>query len=161
MTYGQRPTRTPRLLLRRLRAGLTHAVFCPAGALALLLHVVDEHRSQGLHSFYGDPLGDLAPEVQDRDAIGEHGMEGAPERALSHSWKPQLLCNVTTGIGLASLGLSDLEPIRKFGLYSAAGMLMTLVFLFLFLPAALSSLVCFLLNVGLLWYLYRLEIWEK
>lgn len=25
------------------------------------------------------------------------------------------------------------------------------------LPAALASLVCFLLNVGLLWHLYRLE----
>jgi predicted RND superfamily exporter protein len=47
------------------------------------------------------------------------------------------LCNVTTGIGLASLGTSDLEPIRKFGIYSAAGVALMLVFLFLFLPAAL------------------------
>ena len=73
-----------------------------------------------------------------RDAVHEHGLEGAPERALSHGWKPAFLCNVTTGIGLASLGTSDLEPIRKFGIYSAAGVAVMLIFLFLFLPAALQ-----------------------
>lgn len=72
-----------------------------------------------------------------RDAVHEHGLEGAPERALAHGWKPAFLCNVTTGIGLASLGTSDLEPIRKFGIYSAAGVGLMLIFLFLFLPAAL------------------------
>ncbi|MEX2306294.1 MAG: MMPL family transporter [Pirellulales bacterium] len=72
------------------------------------------------------------------DAIREHGMDGAPERALGHGWKPALLCNVTTGIGLASLSVSDLEPIRKFGIYSSAGVGLMLIFLFLFLPAALT-----------------------
>jgi predicted RND superfamily exporter protein len=72
------------------------------------------------------------------DAIRDHGMEGAAERALAHGWKPALLCNVTTGIGLASLATADLEPIRKFGVYSAAGVALMLVFLFLFLPAALT-----------------------
>jgi predicted RND superfamily exporter protein len=72
-----------------------------------------------------------------RDAVHEHGLEGAPERALAHGWKPAFLCNVTTGIGMASLSTSDLEPIRKFGIYSAAGVGLMLIFLFLFLPAAL------------------------
>lgn len=72
------------------------------------------------------------------DAIREHGMERAPERALGHGWKPALLCNVTTGIGLASLSVSDLEPIRKFGIYSAVGVGVMLIFLFLFLPSALA-----------------------
>jgi uncharacterized protein len=72
-----------------------------------------------------------------RDAVHEHGLEGAPERALRHGWKPAFLCNVTTGIGLASLATSDLEPIRKFGIYSAAGVALMLIFLFVFLPAAL------------------------
>jgi predicted RND superfamily exporter protein len=72
-----------------------------------------------------------------RDAVREHGLEGAPERAMSHGWKPAVLCNVTTGIGLASLATSDLEPIRKFGIYSAAGVALMLIFLFVFLPAAL------------------------
>ncbi|MCI0335915.1 MAG: MMPL family transporter [Planctomycetes bacterium] len=72
------------------------------------------------------------------DAIREHGIEGAAERALAHGWKPALLCNVTTGIGLASLATADLEPIRKFGLYSAAGVALMLIFLFFFLPSALT-----------------------
>jgi predicted RND superfamily exporter protein len=73
-----------------------------------------------------------------RDAVREHGLESAPERALGHGWKPAILCNVTTGIGLASLSVSDLEPIRKFGIYSATGVAVMLIFLFLFLPAALA-----------------------
>ena len=72
-----------------------------------------------------------------RDAVHEGGLEGAPERALRHGWKPALLANITTGIGLASLATSDLEPIRKFGIYSAVGVGLMLIFLFAFLPAAL------------------------
>jgi predicted RND superfamily exporter protein len=73
-----------------------------------------------------------------RDAIREQGIEGAAERALAHGWKPALLCNVTTGIGLASLATADLEPIRKFGVYAACGVALMLIFLFLFLPSALT-----------------------
>jgi predicted RND superfamily exporter protein len=72
------------------------------------------------------------------DAIREGGLEGAPDRALAHGWKPALLCNVTTGIGLASLGTADLEPIRKFGIYAASGVALMLIFLFFFLPSALT-----------------------
>jgi predicted RND superfamily exporter protein len=72
------------------------------------------------------------------DAIREGGMERAAERALAHGWKPALLCNVTTGIGLASLATADLEPIRKFGVYSAVGVAVMLIFLFFFLPSALT-----------------------
>jgi uncharacterized protein len=72
------------------------------------------------------------------DAIKEGGIQGAAERALAHGWKPALLCNVTTGIGLASLAAADLEPIRKFGIYAALGVALMLVFLFLFLPSALT-----------------------
>jgi predicted RND superfamily exporter protein len=72
------------------------------------------------------------------DAIREGGIEGAAQRALAHGWKPALLCNVTTGIGLASLATADLEPIRKFGIYAATGVGMMLIFLFLFLPSALT-----------------------
>ncbi len=72
------------------------------------------------------------------DAVREHGLEGAAERALAHGWKPAILCNVTTGIGLASLATADLEPIRKFGIYSAAGVVIMLIFLLVFLPSALT-----------------------
>lgn len=73
-----------------------------------------------------------------REAVHETGLDGAPERAMGHGWKPALLCNVTTGIGLASLYTADLAPIRKFGVYSAIAVACMLVFLFLFLPAALQ-----------------------
>jgi predicted RND superfamily exporter protein len=73
-----------------------------------------------------------------RDAVHEGGLEGAPERALGHGWKPAALCNVTTGIGMASLATAELEPIRKFGIYSAAAVAAMLIFLFLLLPSALQ-----------------------
>ncbi len=73
-----------------------------------------------------------------RDEVRERGVEGAPLRAIAHGWKPALICSVTTAIGLLSLYTSDLVPIRKFGMYSALGVLLMLVVLFVFLPAALE-----------------------
>lgn len=72
-----------------------------------------------------------------RDAIREHGMHGAVERAVAHAWKPAMLSSVTTALGLISLYVSELVPIQKFGLYSAIAMLTLVGILFLFLPAAL------------------------
>ncbi|MEX0675424.1 MAG: MMPL family transporter [Pirellulales bacterium] len=70
-----------------------------------------------------------------RDSVAQGGIEGAPARALMHSWLPCLLAAGTTSAGLASLYTSDLVPIQMFGIYSAAGVLSTLLLLFLFLPA--------------------------
>ncbi|MFO0916537.1 MAG: MMPL family transporter [Pirellulales bacterium] len=72
-----------------------------------------------------------------RDEVLEHGQEGAVSRAMAHGWKPALLCSVTTAIGLFSLCASEIEPIRKFGLYSALGVIGMLAILFVYLPAAL------------------------
>lgn len=73
-----------------------------------------------------------------RDAVREGGLRGAPERAIVHARKPALLCSVTTAIGLLSLYASDLEPIRKFGVYSAVGVFGMLAVLLLLLPSALQ-----------------------
>jgi uncharacterized protein len=70
-----------------------------------------------------------------RDSVAQGGIEGAPARALMHSWLPCVLAAGTTSAGLISLYTSDLMPIRMFGIYSAAGVLATLLLLFLFLPA--------------------------
>lgn len=70
-----------------------------------------------------------------RDSVAESGVEGAPARALKHSWLPCSLSAGTTAAGLVSLYTSDLVPIRSFGIYSAAGVIATLGLLFLFLPA--------------------------
>ncbi len=73
-----------------------------------------------------------------REAIHDGGFEGAVARARIHAFKPALLCSVTTAIGLASLVLSDIIPIGKFGGYSAAGVLSMLAVLFIVLPAIMQ-----------------------
>jgi predicted RND superfamily exporter protein len=70
-----------------------------------------------------------------RDSVAQGGVEGAPARALEHSWLPCVLSAGTTSAGLASLYFSELVPIQMFGVYSAAGVMSTLLLLFLFLPA--------------------------
>ncbi len=70
-----------------------------------------------------------------RDAVAEAGVEGAPTRALIHSWLPCVLAAGTTSAGLFSLYTSELVPIQMFGVYSAFGVLATLFLLFIFLPA--------------------------
>lgn len=73
-----------------------------------------------------------------RDACHEHGLAGACERALKHGWFPCSLCALTTALGLISLFASSLTPIRKFGLFSAIGVMATLAILYSYLPAALQ-----------------------
>jgi predicted RND superfamily exporter protein len=72
-----------------------------------------------------------------REELTEHGVEGAPGRAIRHGWRPTTFCNVTTAIGLGSLYAAEIVPIRNFGVYSAWGVMGMLVVLFLYLPAAL------------------------
>lgn len=72
------------------------------------------------------------------DAVEQHGHAGAPERAIAHGWRPTMLCNVTTALGLISLVTSELVPIRKFGLFSALGVMATLTVLFTYFPSALE-----------------------
>jgi predicted RND superfamily exporter protein len=70
-----------------------------------------------------------------REAINDGGFEGAVYRARRHAFGPALLCSTTTGIGLASLGLSDIVPIGKFGYFSAIAVFSMLLMLFVVLPA--------------------------
>ncbi len=85
-----------------------------------------------------------------RETIVDHGFEGAVKRARNHAFKPAILCSVTTGIGLASLGLSDIIPIGKFGIFSAISMFSMLIVLFVVLPAIMQ-----------LWPWYPAEIFSK
>jgi predicted RND superfamily exporter protein len=73
-----------------------------------------------------------------RETSSERGVEGAPWRALTHAAAPCTLAAVTMAVGLLALCTSDNDPIRKFGLFSALGVLATLVVLFTFLPSALQ-----------------------
>jgi predicted RND superfamily exporter protein len=73
-----------------------------------------------------------------RDACRHSGLRGAAELAVRHGWVPCLLAALTTALGLLSLFTSDITPIRKFGFFSALGVLGTLLLLFTLLPACLS-----------------------
>jgi predicted RND superfamily exporter protein len=73
-----------------------------------------------------------------REAIHDGGFEGAVYRARRHAFKPAFLCSMTTGIGLASLGLSDIVPIAKFGYFSAFAVFTMLIIQFVVFPAILT-----------------------
>lgn len=73
-----------------------------------------------------------------REAIQSGGLYASAERAVQHAWRPAVLCSVTTAVGLLSLSVSELVPIRKFGIYSAAGVMSLVVIVYFFLPAALQ-----------------------
>ncbi|HEY5315009.1 MAG TPA: MMPL family transporter, partial [Pirellulales bacterium] len=70
-----------------------------------------------------------------RDLVHEQGPAGAPGKALHHAALPLGLATGTTAVGLVSLCYSDLVPIQQFGIYSAVGVVASLLLLCLFLPA--------------------------
>ncbi|MBA2117972.1 efflux RND transporter permease subunit [Bremerella alba] len=74
-----------------------------------------------------------------RDVVNETGtLRNAPELTISHGWYPCTIAAVTTAVGLGSLATSSITPIHKFGIFSAMGVLATLILLFTYLPAALQ-----------------------
>jgi len=74
-----------------------------------------------------------------RDQLAETGVvEGAAGRAVHHALLPLTLATGTTAIGLATLAVSELVPIRMFGIFSAAGVVVSFLILVLFMPAALE-----------------------
>ncbi|NDC54306.1 MAG: hypothetical protein EBZ74_08445, partial [Planctomycetia bacterium] len=74
-----------------------------------------------------------------RDQLAETGVqEGAAGRAVHHALLPLSLATGTTAVGLATLAVSDLVPIRMFGIFSAAGVVVSFVILVTFMPAALE-----------------------
>jgi hypothetical protein len=66
------------------------------------------------------------------------GLPGSAERGLKAAWIPCTLSAGTTSLGLISLCTSQLVPIRNFGFYTAVGVMVTLGFMFLYLPSALQ-----------------------
>jgi len=69
--------------------------------------------------------------------------EPGPEliyRVLSSLLRPCCLAAVTTAIGLASLGVSDVPAVRQFGLFAATGILVSLLLNLTIMPIGLSFL---------------------
>jgi len=73
-----------------------------------------------------------------REAMARSGRVGAAERALAAAWLPCVLSAGTTAVGLGSLSISQVVPVRLFGIYAAAGVLVSLPILFLLLPSLLE-----------------------
>lgn len=73
-----------------------------------------------------------------RDALEHTDPSSAPYDAIAHGWLPCTIAAGTTAIGLGSLCISDITPIKTFGLYSALGVISTLVLILLLLPALLQ-----------------------
>ncbi len=69
-----------------------------------------------------------------RDARRENGIPGAAETAVKLGWGPCALAAFTTAVGLGSLYTSDILPIKKFGMFTAMGVIATIGLLFTILP---------------------------
>ena len=65
----------------------------------------------------------------------------APSRALMKAKGPCTLAAVTTSIGLASLCISEVEPVRQFGFLGATGVLICVALLFLLVPGFMAIML--------------------
>lgn len=72
------------------------------------------------------------------DEAHAHGTVGAAAQAIRIGWLPCALATVTTGIGLGSLLVSDVEPIRRFGVFATIGVVTTLLLLFTLVPGVME-----------------------
>jgi len=73
-----------------------------------------------------------------RDAVREQGVEGAPQRALAMGWVPCALSAATTALGLISLGVSHILPVKLFGIHSAVGIVLSVAVVFVLLPTMME-----------------------
>lgn len=73
-----------------------------------------------------------------RDTVRRRGFDRAPDRAAAEAWLPLALATGTTAIGLASMCITDLVPIRLFGLYSAVGVVISFFVVILYMPSVLQ-----------------------
>ena len=68
------------------------------------------------------------------ESLARGGVRGVAGRGVALGWLPCCLSAGTTAVGLVSLVVSTLEPIRVFGFHAAIGVVAALVAMFLVLP---------------------------
>ncbi len=61
----------------------------------------------------------------------------ATKDMLKHMWKPVVMTSVTTAVGFISLLTSEVYPVKYFGIFTAFGVMMAMVFSLVFLPAGI------------------------
>lgn len=74
-----------------------------------------------------------------RDAVADGAGDEAPAVALRHGWRPCVVASLTTCLGLLSLAVSEIVPVKMFGIYSGAGVVASLGIVLVLLPAALRA----------------------
>ena len=72
-----------------------------------------------------------------QDALEKVGDVAAPTRAFAVGWFPCSLAIITSAIGMGSLALGSMAPVRSFGIFAALGTLSTLAILLLVLPGGM------------------------
>lgn len=73
-----------------------------------------------------------------REERAESGDAGAMQRAVAIGWLPCWLAIITTAIGLGSLAVSEVVPVRQFGLLGAGGSIAAFSVLFLIFPGIIA-----------------------
>ncbi len=114
-----------------LTFGLMAAVGIPIYAVSTMIPVmlIAIGVADGIHLFSHLHLYiKKNPSASRRDAINDmiHGM-----------WKPVVMTSVTTAVGFISLITSQVYPIKYFGIFTAFGVLMAMVFSLVLVPAGL------------------------
>jgi hypothetical protein len=71
----------------------------------------------------------------------EHNPEATKQEAVvdmvKHMWRPVAMTSVTTAVGFISLLSSEVYPVKYFGLFTAFGVMMAMVFSLFLIPASL------------------------
>ncbi|NOY51896.1 MAG: MMPL family transporter [Chlorobi bacterium] len=111
--------------------GLMAAVNIPIYAVSTMIPVMliaigvadGIHLYSHLHTFV-----DHNPSVSRKEAVKD---------MLKHMWKPVVMTSVTTAVGFISLLTSQIYPVKYFGVFTAFGVMMAMVFSLVFLPAGI------------------------
>ncbi len=61
----------------------------------------------------------------------------ATKDMIKHLWKPVVMTSVTTAVGFISLLTSEVYPVKYFGIFTAFGVMIAMVFSLVFLPAGI------------------------
>ena len=81
------------------------------------------HLYSHLHTFV-----DHHPNASKREAVSD---------MIHEMWKPVVMTSVTTAVGFISLLTSQVYPVKYFGIFTAFGVMMAMVFSLIFIPAGI------------------------
>ncbi|MHB8862336.1 MAG: efflux RND transporter permease subunit [Pirellulaceae bacterium] len=73
------------------------------------------------------------------EALQERNRVRATRQALANGWVPCFVAALTTAIGVGSLLVSTVSPVRQFGALGAMGVMVTFALLLLLLPGAMQT----------------------